>query len=232
MSVTVITLTGDRPTAFGLCLKWMLHQTLQPLQWIIVDDGKVPMLMRYPGYTWYERREPRTDDPLHTLTVNMAVALPLIMGDKILFMEDDEYYAPNYILQMDKLLDEHEIVGIGRSKYYHLPTGGYSRYNNMDHASLAQTGIRATFLPELREALAGDCWLDIRIWKAAGSRGFVFDDKDENLYVGMKGLPGRAGIGIGHRQKYNTHDSPPREILKGWAPDGFRYYMDVLAGSY
>jgi len=29
-------------------------------------------------------------------------------------------------------------------------------------------------------------------------KGLIFDDAEQNLYVGMKGMPGRKGIGIGH----------------------------------
>lgn len=253
--VTVITPTGDRPLAFALCQRWMRRQTRQPDQWIVVDDGKTPLI---PGPTMqYVRREPRSDDPKHTLITNLAAAVPLIRGNKILIMEDDEYYAPRYIEEMASRLEKYEVVGICRSKYYHLPKGGFIRHSNIDHASLAQTGFRSTFLPSVVGLFTGDTYLDIRIWKKAGNvttlkwgeptvvtnsrtvgngRGLLFDDGDGDdkgcLYVGMKGLPGRQGIGCGHRE-YSEYlpDSQNREVMRKWIPGDYRVYLGILDGT-
>jgi hypothetical protein len=230
----------------------MSRQTLRPYQWIVVDDGKTPLIPT-PEMT-YIRREPRPDDPKHTMILNMRAALQAIAGEKILFVEDDEYYAPHYVEEMARRLDGYEVVGIARSKYYHLPTGGFLRHSNMDHASLAQTGFRGSFLHEFATLLNGDMFLDIRIWKKVGNtqklnwgeqtcvvgervigngRGLLFDDgADAKLYVGMKGLPGRAGIGCGHREyREYLQDTPDREVLKRWIPEDYRFYMEILAGK-
>lgn len=232
----------------------MAAQTRQPDQWIVVDDGKVPG-EAVEGMQ-YIRRIPKPSDPQHTMILNMREALPLVTGDKVLIMEDDEYYAPGYIEEMAKRLDEYEVVGIARSKYYHLPTGGFLRHANMDHASLAQTGFRSSFLPEVSGMLEGNQYLDIRIWKRIGKtdtlkwgengftkgirkvgagRGLLFDDGETEcgcLYVGMKGLPGRAGIGCGHREyKEYLPDNAGREVLQRWIPRDFRVYMAILEGK-
>jgi len=251
--VTVITPTGDRPLAFALCQRWMRNQTRQPDQWIVVDDGKTPLT---PGpMMQYVRREPRLDDPKHTLITNLAVAAPLIRGNKILIMEDDEYYAPLYVEEMASRLEKYEVVGICRSKYYHLPTGGFIRHSNIDHASLAQTGFRSSFVPSVAGLFTGDTYLDIRIWKKVGNvktlkwgeptvvinfhtvgngRGLLFDDGDDKgcLYVGIKGLPGRPGIGCGHRD-YSEYlpDTPDREVLRRWIPGDFKTYLGILDGT-
>ena len=42
--VTLITPTGYRPEAFGLCIEYVWRQTYNgPLQWIVVDDGHPAM---------------------------------------------------------------------------------------------------------------------------------------------------------------------------------------------
>ncbi|GAH51904.1 unnamed protein product, partial [marine sediment metagenome] len=192
-TLTLITPTGDRPLAFALCQNWIRKQTLQPDQWIVVDDGKVPLKSYVPMQ--YVRREPQPDDPKHTLILNLKTAMPLIKGDKIMIIEDDEYYAPEYIEEMALRLSQHEVVGIGKSKYYHLPLGSYFRIGNMTHASLAQTAFRSSFLPEFKELLRkSNVYLDFNIWKKAneGGCGFIFVDSDKNpLYLGIKSLPGR-----------------------------------------
>ena len=240
--ITAITPTGDRPLAFRLCQQWMAHQTRRPDKWIIIDDGKAPMV---PDLAWYNaimpgvavaiRREPQPDDPQHTLNLNLMAALPHITGDKILIIEDDEYYAPGYIEEMARRLDSHEVVGICRSKYYHLPSGGYSTIGNATHASLAETAFRSSFLPEIKEILSGssDPYVDMRIWQKAGSRGSIFVDNDKPLYLGIKGLPGRGGIGQGHNPAIygNRKGAADRSVLKKWVPNDHQAYLDIVSGK-
>src|SRR5574343_411233 len=104
---------------------------------------------------------------------------------KILFIEDDEYYASNYIEKIAKSLDEYEIVGIGRSKYYHLPALRWYKHRNMGHASLAQTGFTRNFFNEAKSCLRGDLFFDIRRWRKVN--GFEADkltlSPDKNNFI-------------------------------------------------
>ena len=239
--ITAITPTGDRPLPFRLCQKWMMNQTRKPDQWIVVDDGKTPMAPFAPME--YVRREPQPNDPAHTLCTNMATAIPLIKGNKIIIIEDDEYYAPEYIEEMSSRLESYEVVGIGDSKYYYLPTGRWKTFGNRGHASLAQTGFRACLLPKLSDFLvSGNVidWLDMKIWswvddakRTARPISFMlFVDSVKSLYAGIKGLPGRMGMGEGHNpvvvQRYHA-DSQDRAKLKQWVPKDYQTYLDVLA---
>ncbi len=232
-TLTVITPTGDRPLAFALCKQWMAQQTRQPDQWIVVDDGVIPTAIT-PNMT-YIRRKPMRKDPVHTLIVNLRKAMPHINGEKILIMEDDEYYAPGYIERMSTELDSHEVVGIMESKYYHLPTAGFLRISNRAHASLAQTGFTRSFLPDVEALLRSGItqYLDMNIWQNArtNGKGFLFHDKDDSLYLGIKGMPGRGGIGSGHNPTSYTKKDTSRETLKEWAPHGYRAYIDIMAGK-
>ena len=231
--ITCITPTGDRPLAFALCRQWMLHQTVKPDQWIVVDDGKIP-LTSARGMQ-YIRREPQPDDPRFTLSLNLAAALPLIKGDKIFIIEDDDYYAPDYIAEMSRRLDSHEVVGLMHAKYYYLPTGGYQTHANATHCSLAETAFRSSFLPEMPEILrlSTESYVDLRIWIKAGTRGYRFNDNEKPLYLGIKGLPGRSGIGIGHdpgRYRKNK-DAANRPMLKRWVPKDYQVYLDITNGK-
>lgn len=234
-TITAITPTGDRPLAFRLLREWMQNQTRRPDQWLVVDDGQIPMTPA-DGFE-YVRREPGGSETGNTLNLNISAALPHVTGDKILIIEDDEYYAPGYVEEMARRLDGHEVVGIGDSRYYHLPTGGHMTNGNARHASLAQTGFRRSFLPAFESCLAPDGtprWLDDRLWSLANAKGInreIFVDNDVPLYVGIKGLPGRGGIGIGHKQAvYRSHDDADRAMLRRWIPRDFQVYLDVLAG--
>ena len=230
--ISVLTCTGDRPQAFSYLCNWMNNQTIKPSEWVIVDDGKTPTTIPNYPFIKYIRREPKSDDPKHTMILNFKEGLKYITGDKIFVWEDDEYYAPDYINDLSILLDKYEVVGIGRSKYYHLPFSTYFVHPNMGHASLAQTCFRKSFLTDLNNIIDGDNFLDFRIWNivnpgevnlketgkservSKNGRGYIFDDKNKSLYVGMKGLPGRTGIGSGHKGIGVKDES--KNMLRKW----------------
>jgi hypothetical protein len=247
-NVCAITCTGDRPVAFYLCKKWMMNQIVKPQEWIIVDDGKVPMEnIPKVSFVKYIRREPKQGDPKHTMIINLQEAVKHVTANNIFIMEDDEYYAPAYIQEMVKKLAGYEVVGIGRSKYYYLPKNTYHQHANMGHASLAQTAFRKSFLKEFTNILNGDSFLDIRIWSlinpgkvslnetglqeyiTPNKRGYIFNDGANSLYVGMKGMPGRFGIGSGH--KGIGQKDINLTILKKWVKkqEDLETYIGVLS---
>ncbi|MEN6306910.1 MAG: glycosyltransferase family A protein [Anaerohalosphaeraceae bacterium] len=226
----------------------MARQTVKPDQWIVVDDGHDPLAIdSTPECCQYIRRSPSLADPRHTMILNMQEAISRIRGD-VVIIEDDEYYAPEYIETMADKLKSFELVGIGQSRYYHLPTGGYYIHRNMNHASLAQTAFRLSFLPHVASVLEGNQWLDIRIWSivngsqaivsdakpyeekrvSGDGRGLIFNDYENPLYCGIKGLPGRKGIGIGHKENTYPAKDRAREMIKIWIPDDYQTYLDLL----
>lgn len=239
--ISVITCTGDRPFALMLCARWINNQILKPHEWIVVDDGQEPVSkdLLEKSYVKYVRRIAKPNDPDHTLVPNLMTAFQHVTGDYILFMEDDEYYSPKYILEMVKRLETYKYVGIGRSRYYHLPGRKYSIHGNMEHASLAQTAIRKDVLDKVLSVLPGTPFFDLRLWGAPNNKeaihiiksypleikervgetgeSVIFDDHDDPLYVGMKGLPGRAGIGSGHAASSSWYkDDPEGIMLRKW----------------
>ena len=247
-TISCITPTGDRPLAIFLQCRWMKQQSVQPTQWIIVDDGIAPSCgagnYLIPSYAQYIRREPKADDPKHTLGANVRESLPRITGSKILIIEDDEYYAPTYIEEMSKRLNEHELVGIGRSRYYNLPHSRYFRDTNFWHASLAQTAFRSSFLEKIKHLFDDEIYIDVRIWETENNsrfnfsgkerktdkgNGIIFDDGEDNpLYVGIKGLPGRPGMGIGHTHCQSFAYDEGRNQLKKWIPDNYESYLGFI----
>jgi hypothetical protein len=198
------------------------------------DDGKEPTKIN--SNCDYIRRTPQRSDPKFTMMLNLEEAFKWVKGDKILFIEDDEYYAPDYIKEVSEKLGQFDLVGIGRSKYYHLPTLRWHKHRNMGHASLAQTGFTRNFFKTVKNCMNGDLFLDIRLWrtvngisadqlslpdglnqyKSKDGRGFIFDDFEKSIYIGIKGMPGRSGIGVGHREMGCYHFDKDKKVLKNW----------------
>jgi hypothetical protein len=215
----------------------MANQVVAADQWIVVDDGRVPCawILKPRNLLDYVTRAPRVgDEP--TLNANLREAIQRVKGTRVVIIEDDEYYAPDYIAQMNIRLNNFEVVGLCRTRYYHIPSGGYFVHSNLRHASLAETAFRQDFLATFATFLTADVrpFLDTRLWGAIiheRSRAHLFTDSEIHpLYLGIKGLSGRAGIGVGHSaDRYRQFDTT-RGVLKRWVPRDFSIYLDIIEG--
>lgn len=237
--ISAITCTGFRPQAFELCADYMRRQTYkEEVQWIVVDDSpnpkslaphfsKLPPNIKPELYAGPEVWKPGTN----THAGNMLEALEHVKGDKILFIEDDDWYCPFYIQQMSNYLNFTDICGEGNSFYYHLKAG-WKRMQNYTHASLASTGITKDLLPQFTAAVkSGNKFFDAEIWKFAhqgGKKCAIFTDLKYS--VGIKGMPGRPGIGIGHKIDGYLPD-PQYGILRKWFGMDAMKYISLITGK-
>jgi len=190
---------------------WMVRQDLRntSVEWIVVDDCDPPTHVRF-GQTVI-RPMPRWEPGgKQTFTRNMLAGLAAATGEKILFIEDDEFYARAYLQNMNTLLDSSQLVGQAPARYYHVGIRRFRVLPNHTHASLCQTGIRAELKTRLRGLLEASPtpFIDIPLWNPLTAGTLVRGADD---VVSIKGLPGRPGIGIGHR--------PGRGRPASWTPD-------------
>jgi hypothetical protein len=170
--ITVITCTGDRPEAFALLKKWMNNQIMKPKQWLVIDDGKVPI--KQSSEFEYIRREPTKDDYTHTLCLNMEKVLDYVRYDKIIIMEDDDWYGPAYIDYMSKLLEGNDLVGFGNLIFYYPSIGKYIEKLSVKQPAFAQTAFSKSLIPIIKEIclsapkdfeLCGKGLIDTKLWK-------------------------------------------------------------------
>ncbi len=207
--VTLITTTGWRPKAFELCEKFIARQTYKgPLQWVVVsdDDPKTPTKMNM-GQEYYEG--PKIWKPgYNTQKRSLDLALTKVKGDLCFIIEDDDYLHPNYISTYLDILKHSQLVGECDTTYYSLKVKGFKNMGNFTHASLCQTAFRKEYLSWVDRATnSSNTYVDLELWGNARSHGhnhILFSGA--KLCVGMKGLPGRGGIGFGHT---NTHEFTP-----------------------
>lgn len=211
-ALSLITCTGGRPEAFGLLEGWLGGQCFyDDIQWIVVDDVEQPTAACF-GQTVLRPKPFWRPGAGHTLARNLLAALEVAEHSKILFLEDDEAYLPNYLRNMDAMLDASPLAGQMNCRYYHVGTRQYRTIINRQHASLCQTGITRAMIPRLQEICrAGDIGIDCRLWQASGALSHESD------VVSLKGLPGRPGIGIGHRPGGGSwqHDADG-SVLADW----------------
>jgi len=171
-NITVITCTGDRPETFALLNQWMDNQIVKPDQWIVIDDGVVPMKVTRK-YEYY-RRNPTVQDYTHTLCLNLLLAFKYVKCDKIIIMEDDDWYHPTYIDYMNKLLDKADLVGLGNLIFYYPSTGSYMEKKTIKQPAFAQTAFHANIIPVIKGIceiapkdfeLCGKGLVDTHLWK-------------------------------------------------------------------
>lgn len=230
MKLSVITPTGDRPEAFRLCELWMSRQTRKPDEWIVIDDGWAPIEAEFSIATQVIRpRELWSKE--NTQAKNLLIGLAAATGDVIAFIEDDDFYHPDYLLHLSHVIEVGaDIVGETRSLYYHLPTRQYLRNENMEHASLCQTMISRRMAGCFADLLQyNHSFYDCLLWQTAnvrrnGWKGVLEASRD--LCVGIKGMPGRKGIGSGHRPNAQYwHSDPELKTLIELLGEDARHYL-------
>lgn len=217
--ISLITPTSDRPLAFVLCEHWMkraMESIDEEVEWIVVDDGRTPVCCTM-GQKHIRRRHDA--DKTKSFLGNLRAGLINSRYDKILFIEDDDWYSPQYLREMSAKLNRAVLVGESRAKYYNLKTRCYHEFGNDKHASLCQTGIHRKIQPWLKTQVEKRQrhTVDFHLWRTGQSNHWTCDLSDQSRFcVGIKGIPGKVGIGKGHvTGKCRTVDSDG-SILRRW----------------
>lgn len=178
MSTLLVTTTSGRPKALEILAKVIDKQTTKDFHWLIVSDDfsgyKTPNIKR-ASVTVVERD--KAGDKLPSINENWLAAIEWIEEreeyDKILPIEDDDYYAPGYVLEMTTLLDRADLAGFEEDAYYYVLNRKARRMHNKGYASLAASGFNRSVLPFLRECCnTGDVFIDRNLWLGIGEDSF------------------------------------------------------------
>ncbi len=219
MNVYALTPTGARPEGLALLGEYINAQTYGgSLTWVIVDDCdpsiRIPRIR--DGIDVVVVRPPwRWKVGMNTQVNCMRVGLQEVPEDTVLFiLEDDDIYLPDYMSTSLQALDNAELVGEIDSRYYNVATNHWRILPGKVHSSLASTACRGRALMLLRELCNNGVrrMLDFHLWKTfKGDKRLMHSHN----VVGIKGLPGRPGIGVGHRRNFGTVDVENK--LREWA---------------
>lgn len=207
----------------------MRQQTYRgPVQWIIVDDCEPYTPINNDGalVRWSFSREVIRPDPKwngwNTQHRNILAALDAAKHDKILFIEDDDYYGPNYLERMSGLLDEHEVAGQIPTVVYNVRYRGWMDHENKEHASFSQTGIRSSQIPILKQICADrNCCIDIELYKHTNHQ--LVEGRD---VLSIKGMPGRPGPMQTHDNDQRFTMDPDMEKLREFIGDDAGHYAE------
>lgn len=222
----LITATGARPEALALCHRWMRAQTYAgPVLWLIVDDGQHPSrIERMPDHwrTVVIRPAPFWQPGQNTQARNLLRGIDALdRRYPVAIIEDDDYYAPDWLSTLARELEHAELVGEQMARYYNIAMRVGRQLNNHQHASLCATGLRGGAIDSLHRACrANEKFIDLALWRAHKSKRLFGGHR----VVGIKGLPGRGGIGMGHKKDFQGQRDPSGSLLRQWVGDDARYY--------
>lgn len=213
--IALITPTGARPFQFNMCSRFMKRQNYTgKVAWIIVDDAiprstdKVTKDFRenwtihkvYPMPAWYHG--------WNTQARNIAEGVRLLRMtykpeeiSAIFIIEDDDYYKPIYLTRMVERIKGFWAAGERNTIYYNVLYRRYIVNGNTGHSSLFQTALTWEGIDALIASFK-DKFIDAKFWTIVKNKHLF---NENNLAVGMKGMPGRGGIGAGHSRAMNMH---------------------------
>ncbi len=239
MKTTIVTTTRDRAFCFGLCERWMERQNFKWDQWLVINDGREEY-----SYTMGQQvvsRDP-SNDTLPSICENWLAALPLVEGNRVFVVEDDDYYDPRHLETLNGMLDEADLAGISHDVYFKLPSRRFVRMHNADHASLAATAFRAELLPRIErmcrvfKSVFIDCYLWVEagnIWPATKRLSPQPMPDGRMLHVGMKNMPGASGLGIGHKNPHDGSTDPSFAVFAEWVGgEATQVYRRVWADHF
>ena len=224
--LTLLTTTGCRPDAWKLCQRWMAAQTYTgPVRWVVVDDGEVPQAIELSRSGWDVQviRPAQLWKPgMNTQATNLLAGLKVIgRADRLVIIEDDDHYAPDWLGVVDEELDQADLVGETKARYYNVATRQYRQLSNMNHASLCATAMKGRGIEFLmRCSVPGVQFIDMSLWKQSVERSLFKGHR----VVGIKGMPGRNGIGMGHRPGPGWAVDHDGSVLASWVGDDAVHY--------
>lgn len=211
MTLTVVTPTGDRPEALARCQYYLERQTIQPDQWLVIDDGIEPYQPKHPALTYLRLDH---DSSKHTLARNIHVATSYMGTDHIIIMEDDDWYHSTYLQNIVAGLSSFELYGEGWAWYYNIEHRLVMNNMNDKHASFCQTGFRRSMVKLLGAVTTKESWdVDLRFWRAVGDGCKQVAQNKQPWCIGIKGMPGRRGTTSGW-QENNRHYQPDKKWTK------------------
>lgn len=231
--ITLITPTADQPTGVALMERWISRQTMGYDEWIVADDG-VEHASLTMGQIHMKRR--RRDEGGRSLAQNVMHAIKAATGDVILIIEHDDFYAADHIETCVRRLERMGSGATGsiNQRYYNLPHKSWRLMRNVGSA-LCNTAFTRDHLPSMERAAlrayqSNRICVDRFFWDSLPRR--YWDVHDVDTVVGIKGLPGRKGLGLGHRPDRNwTSEAEPRK-LREWVGDEYDAYLPYFGGGH
>lgn len=146
----------------------------------------------------------------------------------VIFWEDDDWYAPEYIQIMYEqwlMANKPDIIGIGETTYYHIFKNKYLHISHPNRASACCTAVTKAFL---NISLPADdyAYIDVHLWNKLNGKVFVIQ---KPIHFGIKHGMGLCGGG-GHTKDwkgYTADDSNLSHLKSVVDTYSFLFYLSL-----
>lgn len=236
--IDIITPSGDRPLQFSFCVEWMSKQNFfEPVHWIIVDDSTINNYYETPKMpnNWkitHIKVERKTLPNHSTQADNILKAIDHIIYDKVIMIEDDDYYHPEWLVICNHYLDYCDIFGKTSVIYYNLKNKTFwnKPYPNNDFNPMVQTAFTRAVIPNLKKVCSNNInLLDYYLWMSIGqNKKFFLQTNSIEYVVGMKGLSGRGGMTKNHTTILPSQDYNLLFLKNVLGENVFKKYKTIL----
>lgn len=225
----IIPTRGDRKELLANCMRMLANQTLKPI--LIWEVDYEPISNEKDITARYKRGYNAVCD------YNNHIANPGKIN-LIAFIEDDDYYAPDYLETMVRewlRAGKPDIIGTGSTIYYHLKLKKYFTLTHPRRASAMNTLIK----PNLSFPWCEDnyAFTDLHLWNLTVEttlqkpilKGHIFNP-EKIISIGMKHGVGLTGgrCHIDRLQRYNVDDSECKFLLENCDKESFEFYSNYF----
>lgn len=209
--------------------------------WVVVDDA-IPRTTEFVlsdfRKNWtiiHVNPKPAWIPGMNTQGRNIAAGLNALFknynpaGIKAIFIiEDDDYYKPVYLEEMMRYSGQYDLFGETRTIYYNVRFRRYIANANTVHASLFQTAFTPAVVYDVEKCLT-DKFIDAALWARVRNRYLIVNNI---LSIGIKGMPGRGGIGAGHKSAMSMHnDLQLKQLIKLIGAEDAKLYEGYYGNS-
>jgi hypothetical protein len=205
----VIPTRGDRSIFLSRCLEMMYSQTMTIDLIHVVSEA------------------PKSEEKDITYRYKKGFEYLFKEGCEVVFLiEDDDFYAPNYIETMFhhwKLNGKPEAFGLGSTTYYHLQRKMYTTMMHPNRSSAFSTMVTEAVL-DMDFPADNEPFLDLEIWKQLDGKTFYVP---KPICLGIKHGVGACG-GRGHLDEFPYKEQDPdSEFLLEVVGSMFKSYQNL-----
>jgi len=151
--------------------------------------------------------------------------------DVVVWWEDDDWYAPNYLERMVSAwieMGKPDIFGLDKTLYYHLISQKYLHISHPGRASAMSTMVTKAIL-DIAWCDDNYSYTDIHVWAKLKGKAITIS---EVISVGIKHGVGLTGGG-GHKQDWNKYNGQDvnYEYLERIVGDDVRTYQTIIKAN-
>jgi hypothetical protein len=140
--------------------------------------------------------------------------------EAVFIIEDDDYYRPRYLERMMANFQSFHLIGERNTIYYNVQWRRHITNPNTIHASLFQTAFKYDVIDIFKQCIPNK-FMDCVFWSKVPNK-YLFYEND--LAIGMKGMPGRGGIGAGHSRAMNMREDANMNYLRSLIGEDAMFY--------